>query len=149
MKTKITKGLTIALFTTLIVGFVACKSGFLGLERTSYSENADLPLSNPTDSLRKPGMMPSSKSMPLIDHSFPIVTNSTEASDSITSSPDEKDWRFMPSSKSAIVFQPDGSIPTHSPADSITEDSTFGHGLDSNALIELDSTVIDSQKIND
>lgn len=149
MKTKITRGLTIALFTTLIVGFVAYKSGFLGLERTSYSENADLPLPNPTDSLRKPGIMPSSKSMPLIDHSLPIVTNSNEGFDSMTSPLDEEDWRLMSSSKSGIVFQPDESIPTHSLSDSITTDSVFGHAVDSNALIESDSPLIDSKIIND
>ena len=128
MKEFVTKGATLVLFASMIYGFVAYRSGWLGsgVLRFSGSPNGGA-LNIDSDSMPKQQMeqrviMPSSKYMTLKQRQegtkyYKLVTDSSEKV------PYEDD--IMSSSKSAIMFHP-RDIPLI-PRDSLETDTNEQH----------------------
>lgn len=109
MKNQIIKGFTLVFFSSLIVGFVAFRSGFWGGNKSTHpgSPNGSV-LVTPTDSLpasdslRTIHMMSSSKVLILRDHSVQAVDSPRiEIDSSITINP------LMHSSKSGFILNPE------------------------------------------
>lgn len=108
MKNKIIKGITLTLFSTLIIGFVTYRSGFLGGQKSTYSGSPNgSALNNQTDtipkidSLKKIEMMSSSKVLILRDFSIQLNDSNKPKSDT-----PEKINPLIYSSKSGIIFKP-------------------------------------------
>lgn len=109
MKSKIIKGITITLFSTLIISFVAYRSGYLGgLKSTSSVSPNGNSLNNQTDtipkndSLKRIQMMSSSKVLILSDRPIQNNDSNTAHLDStIIIDP------LIYSSKSGIIVTPE------------------------------------------
>lgn len=122
MKNKLVKGFTLALFISLIIGFVTYRSGFLGGEKSNYpvSPNGS-PLNNQTDSIpykdtliRK--LIPSSKVIILKDESSKEKKERNPYLDSLL-----KNKSLISGSKSAIMIKPEDLVT--SIQDSIAKDT--------------------------
>lgn len=109
MKRKIIKGMTITMFSTLIISFVAYRSGYLGGLKSTYpfSPNGSA-LNNqadtiPTkDSTKRIEMISSSKFLILRDHPTQISDSSKVKIDSTI-----KIDPLIYSSKSGIILKPE------------------------------------------
>ncbi|MCX2745320.1 hypothetical protein OO013_15690 [Mangrovivirga sp. M17] len=109
MKSSIIKGITLLMFSSLIISFVAYKSGYLGGLKSTYqvSPNGSA-LNNQTgtvpgdDSLKRIEMMSSSKVLILRDHT--IQTNDTNA---VQTDSTKKINPLIYSSKSGIILKPE------------------------------------------
>lgn len=127
MKSQIIKGLTLILFSSLIIAFVAFRSGFFGGNKSTLLESPNgSTLNNQidsvprTDSLKTIQMMSSSKVLILRDHSVQVE-------DSIRLKPDSSN-KVNPhiySSKSGIILNSKDLnyiIPDSTVADSLTKE---------------------------
>jgi hypothetical protein len=107
MNSKIIKGITITMFSVLIISFVAYRSGYLGGLKSSYpvSPNGSA-LNNQTDSIPENDslirieMMSSSKVLILRDHMIQNNDSNTTIIDSTT-----KIDPLIYSSKSGIILK--------------------------------------------
>ena len=109
MKNKIVKGITVTLFSILIISFVAYRSGYLGGLKSTYSGRPNGSVLNnqrdtipKNDSLKRLEMMSSSKVLILRDHSLEISDSSKVKIDSSI-----KIDPLIYSSKSGIIFKPE------------------------------------------
>ena len=125
MKDHIIKGMTIGLFSMLVVGFVAYRSGsFGGQESYSAVDYAVNVLSNQMDtipepdSLKKVEIIPSSKAIILSRPAFKLKDSGGIKKDTVS-----KVKPLIISTKRAVIFKPDD----------------FG-------TLKVDSTVTDSLK---
>ncbi len=107
MKSKIVKGGTVTLFMSLIIVFVAYRSGYLGGLKSTYSVSPNgSALHNQTDtiskkdSLQRMQMMSSSKVLILRDHSILLGDSSKVKTDSSSKMPP-----LMYSSKAGIILK--------------------------------------------
>ncbi len=109
MKSEIIKGITIIMFSTLIISFVAYRSGYLGGLKSTYqvSPNGSA-LNNQTDtlsitdSIKRIEMMSSSKVVIILDHSFEVTdSNNVKIDSTIKIDP------LIYSSKSGIILEPE------------------------------------------
>lgn len=148
MNTSLKQGITLALFSSLIIGFVSYKSGILGgAGPNSYAANASIDPEDYNRSFEREEMMSSSKST-IVYHGgvldSPIIKNRADSTDSMRSSHPREDSigrrKIMWSSKSRPIFSGDEGIFATPQVDSLTGDSVSAR---------LDSIVLDSQIIND
>lgn len=109
MKNKIIKGITLALFSTLIIGFIAYRSGYIGNKTSSFSTSPNESTQNnqsdtiqKTDSIVTIDMISSSKSVVLRDISFSLKDSSKTDQDSVS-----KDETLMYSSKIGLILKPE------------------------------------------
>jgi hypothetical protein len=123
MKSKIIKGITLTMFSVLIISFVAFRSGYLGGLKSTYPVSPNgRALNNQTDtipindSLKKIEMMSSSKVLILRDHLIQNNDSNTTLIDSTT-----KIDPLIYSSKSGIILKPEDFKKTT--IDSIVADS--------------------------
>ena len=127
MKSKIIKGITITIFSTLIISFVAYRSGYLGGLKSIYPVSSNGSALNDqtdtipiNDSLKRSEMMSSSKVLILREYPPQISDSNKVKIDSIVNKIDP----LIYSSKSGIILKPEDL-----------------------KIIKLDSTEIDSLKI--
>jgi hypothetical protein len=109
MKNIIVKGITLILFSTLIIGFVAYRSGYFGGQKSSYSISPNGGALNnqtdtipKTDSLKVLKMMSSSKSIILLDH---LIQPKDSSKYKLQLDSVSRIKKIMYSSKSGIIFK--------------------------------------------
>ncbi|TCI94421.1 hypothetical protein [Tenacibaculum sp. M341] len=98
MKNKIIKGITLSFFTTLIIAFVAYKSGYFKNQQPTNNSTIKV------DSIKKIQLLSSSKLIVLKDHEMVINDSVKKEMDSMSI---ESDKIILSSSKSGIIFTQD------------------------------------------
>lgn len=109
MKNKIVKGITVTLFSTLIISFVAYRSGYLGGLKSAYSGspngsalNSQTDTIPENDSLKRLEVMSSSKDLMFSDSVLKIIESNVIKIDSSLNID-----HLIYSSKSGIIWKPE------------------------------------------